>query len=149
MGTFLKSRCIAALVTVAVAAIICWPSAIATGAKSAPTLIACLHKGEFRYLSRPVRCNFYARLYFPDGRLRRFRDVGAKRLRWTNWGDPVAVGVGKSELAVPITVKAFDRVRCSDGRWYYGKVFTRSTVGHDHHLRLARCGAKRFPPFSQ
>jgi hypothetical protein len=110
--------------------------------------IACLRNHEFHYLSMPTTCSFFARQYYPDGRLRRFRDVGTKHQQWTDWGKPVSIDVGKPEFAYPIRVVAFDRVRCPDGRWYYGKVFTHGSVGNDHHLGLARCGAKRFKSFS-
>ena len=141
------------LAVLVLVSVVSWPGGASAGqGREAPTLIACLYKNkrepsEFRYRSRPSRCDFFARQYFPDGKLRRFRDIGSKHMKWTDWGGPIAVGVGKSELAVPLTVKAFDRVHCPDGRWYYGKVFTHSTVGRDQHLRLAVCGERRFPPF--
>jgi hypothetical protein len=113
---------------------------------SAPSKIACLQDQEFRYFSRPVSCAFFARQFLPNGLIRRYRDIRADRLKWTNWGKGVAVGVGIDEFELPLTVVAFHRRRCPDGRWYYGRVFAKTTARRDQHLRLARCGAKRFPP---
>ena len=150
MGTFLRRRRTIALAALALVLTVLWTGAEASGSNhDDSTLVACLHSHEFKYFVRPVNCDFFARQYYPDGRLRRYRDIGGRHLRWAHWGGPVAIGVGKSDLAVPFTVKAFDRVRCNDGRWYYGKVFTHASVGPDQHLRLARCGARRFAPFRQ
>jgi hypothetical protein len=147
MGTFLKIRLPLMVGALAIAATVFFASGVAEGFAPRPrTEIACLQHGEFRYFSRPASCDFFARQYFPNGLIRRYRDIGTKHMKWTAWGKPIAIGVGLSELAVPITVVASDQRRCPDGRWYYGKVFTHSSVGHDQHLRLARCGAKRFPP---
>jgi hypothetical protein len=148
-GAFLTMRRLLALAALLVVSTVVWTSGVAAGSgREAPTLIACLHEHEFRYFSEPSRCEFFARQYYPDGRLRRFREVGIKHLQWTNWGRRVAVGVGVSVYAYPLRVVASDRVRCPGGRWYYGKVFTHGSVGRDQHLRLARCGASRFPPFN-
>jgi hypothetical protein len=155
MGTFLNMRraLALALVVLAVASTVFWPGgAAARSGQEAPTLIACLHHSQFKYLSRPSTCAFFARQYYPDGRLRRFRDIEGRDLKWTNWGRRVAVGVGKYQLpSFSLTIKAFHRVYCAHGRWYYAKVLIRGLPGGGNegfHLRLARCGAKRFSPFN-
>ena len=152
MGTFLRSRCAIGLSVLAVASMVFSPGGVAAGAgQEGRTFIACLQNHEFRYLSRPDNCAFFARQYYPDGQLRRFRDIGGRHLKWTNWGKRVAIGVGKYELpSYSLTVVAFDRVHCADDRWYYGKVLVRGLPGggkEGFHLRLARCGARRFGPF--
>jgi hypothetical protein len=149
MGTFLKARCALALAVLAVASAVFWSGGSAAGSgREAPTLIACLHDHEFRYFSRPSNCAFFARQYYPDGRLRRYRDIGGRRLKWTDWGKRVAVGVGKYELpSYSLRIMAFHRVHCADGRWYYAKVLIRGLPGggkEGFHLRLARCGTREF-----
>jgi hypothetical protein len=147
MGTLLNSRRIAMLAfLIAVSPVIAATGTSAKAGSHRPkTLIACLVKHEFKYFDQPSRCDFFARQYYPNGRLRRFRDVGGRHLKWSNWGESVAVGEGVSIYAVPLRVVAYRRTPCPDGRWYYGEVSTHSSVGRDQHLRLARCGAKRFP----
>lgn len=147
VGTFLRIRLILPIAVFACAAGVFLQSGFAAGSGSEnPTRIACLHRGEFRYLVRPTSCAFFARQYYPDGHLRRFRDIEGRHLKWTGWGRTVAVGVGVDIYELALTVEASDRIQCPDGDWYYGKVLAHVSVGRDQHLRLARCGAKRFPP---
>jgi hypothetical protein len=150
--TFLKRRFALALAVLTLSATVLWSnSSAATSGQQAPTLIACLQNHEFRYFSRPATCAVFARQYYPDGRLQRFRDIGGRHLKWNNWGEHVSIGVGKYELpSYSLTVRAFDRVHCANGRWYYGKVVIRGLPGGGKggfHLRLARCGHRRFSPF--
>jgi hypothetical protein len=151
MGTFLRaSAAVAAVILSALGS-----SSAASGSGSSrsggETLIACLQDHEFVYSSRPSACSFFARQYYPDGRLRRFRDVGVKDLRWSGWGTRVAIGSGKSIFAYPMTVVASRRTFCPDGNWYYAHVFTHGKVGRDQQLRLAgveQRGSSRWGPNS-
>jgi hypothetical protein len=153
MGTRPRTLRAITLTVLVMASTVVWTGGAAAGSdREAPTLIACLHNHEFRYFTRPTSCAFFARQYFPNGRLRRFRDIGGRNLKWTGWGTPVAVAVGKYELpSYSLNIKAFHRVQCADGRWYYAKVLIRGLPGGGNggfHLRLARCGATRFASFA-
>ena len=120
----------------------------ASGSRQEATLIACLQHSEFHYYSSPRTCSLFARQYYPNGLIRRYRDINGERLRWKHWGRSVAVGVGRDDFGLALTVFAFHRRRCPDGRYYYGKALTKRPVGHDQHLRLAHCGAKYFSPIT-
>jgi hypothetical protein len=148
MGTFLTKRhTLLPVALLAVSAALFFSTGTSVGSRPhRSTVIACLARHEFRYLHEPTNCEFFARQYYPSGRLRRFREVGGRKLKWTNWGGSVAVGNGMSVYAVPLKVVAYRRTLCPDGRWYYGEVVTHSSIGREQHLRLARCGARRFPP---
>lgn len=123
----------------------------ANGMKMNVTVISCLHHSEFQYKQHPRNCSFFARQYYQDGTLRRFRDIEGRQLRWSGWGSKTASAVGKFETAEPMKVVAFDLISCPGGGASYGKVLILGRPGGgkgEFHLRLARCGAKRFPPLS-
>jgi hypothetical protein len=149
MGTLLNARLAIAVIALAALVGATTPLGRADVAEAGgpATLIACLHSGRFIYHSRPENCDFFARQYSPSGRLKRFRSVTVHRVRWAGWGSPEAIGIGRSEVAEPMRIRVFDRVRCPDGHWYYGKVVTHAKYQQVKHLKLAVCGASRFPPF--
>jgi hypothetical protein len=112
-----------------------------------PTVIACHIPHEFRYFARPNNCELFAIQFYPDGTVRRYRNVVARHLEWEGWGKSVAKARGKFSTAEPLTVVAFDRIHCSDGRWSYGRVTVEGLPGGGKggfHLRLTRCGARQF-----
>jgi hypothetical protein len=150
VGTFLKIRLALPLAGIAALVIMLGSSGSADGSgQTAATLIACLQHHEFRYFQQPSTCALFAREYYPSGKLKRYRDIEVRRVRWTNWGRRTAVGVGRFYGGLPATLFAFDRVPCHDGTWSYGMVNIRGRpagVSGGFHLRLARCGARRFGP---
>lgn len=144
-----RSAVFAALLLVLVTA---WSARSAAGRVDRPTLIACHVPREFKYFAKPENCEIFARQYFPDGRLRRYRNVVARHLVWSHWGDSVAVGKGKFSSTLPLTLVAYDRVRCPDGRSYYGRVSIHGRPSGSKgiwNLRLVHCGAKEFGGFPE
>lgn len=153
MGTFLKGqqRKVGLAILFVAALVGCLPGSAANGNPKGSTVVACLQHSEFQYLYQPRTCAFFARQYYPDGTLRRFRDIEGRELRWSDWGAKIAVAVGKWYTAEPMKVVAFDRVECSGGGSSYGKILVLGRPGGGKgafHLRLARCGAKKFPPLT-
>jgi len=84
---FLNADARASSIYSCAASMLVWSSGSAAEVGSgSTTLIACLHHHEFKYFSRPSNAHFFARQYYPSGRLADFRDVGAKAPEMTKLG---------------------------------------------------------------
>lgn len=114
-------------------------NAAATGPSK--TLIACLHEGRFRYFAHPTSCDFFARI--SDSRV---RDIRARDLHWTDWGETQTTAEGHDSTGVGLSVIAFHPVRCGGPLTYYRFLRATRPSGRTYLLTLAKCGQPRFRP---